>query len=64
MIFSELCRFVDENRDLLNPDIPIGVKDHFGELEDTVYDLQVVTKNGKAPFIALIGLSSMYPEPD
>lgn len=62
MLFKDLCKFVDANREVLNPNVPIGVRDHYGDLEDTLESLELVVHH-KRSYIALVGVTSQYPEP-
>lgn len=64
MTFGELQAFVNANWDKIHPSTKVGVSNHFGELEDTLVELKVQTRPRKEVFIALVGVSSMYPEPD
>jgi hypothetical protein len=69
MKFGDLCKRVDALRASgIDPQMDVGVSNHYGELEDTLIDLEIVDSpwQGKKrkPFIALVGVSSMYPEPD
>jgi len=68
MLFKDLCKRVDELREAgTDPMMKVGVIDHFGKLEDTFEGLTVTIvehwRRGRS-FIALDGVSSMYPEPD
>jgi len=63
MTFRELCKFVDAHRNIIRPSAKIGVRDHYGELEDTLEGLAVHTTT-KGSFLELVGVRSKYPEPD